>query len=119
MGKRDELRKQADRDFEEIRQAVAQQSTEWLCDALREVPHRKWIAVDDGHIAVGIMAHRAAERLEAMHTAWLHVLNASGNQCENDTSGIGACFRNGRTPDAKYGADRCCWSCLAHSLMER
>jgi hypothetical protein len=63
MSKRDEQRKQADRDFEEIRQAVAAQSTLWLCDALRDVPHRKWIAVDDGHIAVGIMAHRAAALL--------------------------------------------------------
>lgn len=37
--------------------------------------------------------------------------------CENFTSGLGSCFRNGRTPDAQYGADRCCAPCVADTAL--
>jgi hypothetical protein len=40
-------------------------------------------------------------------------------ECESFTSGIGSCFRAGRTPDAKYGADKCCASCIAHDALDR
>lgn len=64
MSKRDEQRRQADRNFEESRQAVAAQSDEWLCEALREIPHRKWMEIaKDERLAIGILAHRAAQRI--------------------------------------------------------
>ena len=37
--------------------------------------------------------------------------------CESFTSGIGACFRDGRTPTAEYLADRCCPSCIADRAL--
>lgn len=65
MSKRDEQRRQADRDFEEIRQAIANLSDAELCETLRDVPHRKWLEIEkDTHMAVGIVAHRAADLLE-------------------------------------------------------
>lgn len=64
MGKRDDQRRQTDRDFERVRKAIAMQSDGWLIDALREIPHRKWMAIaKDEHVAVGILAHRAAQRI--------------------------------------------------------
>lgn len=50
-------------------------------------------------------------------TALRHI--APEMECENFTSGIGSCFRNGRTVDAQYTADRCCNSCIAHDALER
>lgn len=41
------------------------------------------------------------------------ILRSSGYECESYTTGIGSCFTNGRTPEAQYGADRCCHSCIA------
>ena len=59
-----------------------------------------------------------ANRIASLEKALGYILTASGGECENYTSSIGSCLRNGRTPDAKYGEDRCCWSCLANiSLM--
>lgn len=67
MGKREDERRQADRDFEEIRRAVAAQSDAWLCGSLREVPHRKWIEIEkDSRMAIGVTAHRAATRIEEL-----------------------------------------------------
>ena len=40
-----------------------------------------------------------------------------GDHCESFTTGLGSCFRNGRTPDAIYGADRCCLPCIADSTL--
>lgn len=78
MSKRDAQRRQADRDFEEIRQVIAAQSDEWLSDALREIPHRKWIEIEkDSHVAVGILAHRAAERIEQMNAEWKAICDAA------------------------------------------
>ena len=37
--------------------------------------------------------------------------------CENYTSGHLACFKNRRTPEAIYGADRCCNSCIARRAL--
>lgn len=59
----------------------------------------------------------AKERIAELEKALRYILAASADQCENYTSGIGSCFRNYRTPDATYGADRCCWPCLAHSVL--
>lgn len=50
-------------------------------------------------------------------TALSHI--APDFECENFTSGIGSCFRDGRTVDAEDGADRCCHSCIAHDALER
>lgn len=69
------------------------------------------------HEQTRLQAEALNARISELQTAWRYVLNASGNACENYTSGIGSCFRNGRTPDAKYGEDRCCWSCLANMTL--
>jgi hypothetical protein len=37
--------------------------------------------------------------------------------CENFTTGLGSCYQHGRTPDAKYGAERCCDSCIADAAL--
>lgn len=50
-------------------------------------------------------------------TALSHI--APDFECENFTSGIGSCFRDGRTVDAANGADRCCDSCIAHDALDR
>jgi hypothetical protein len=64
MGKREEQRREADRMFEECRQAIARLSDAQLCETLLEVPHRKWIEIEkDTHMAIGIIAHRAAHRI--------------------------------------------------------
>lgn len=64
MGKRSAQRREADRTFEEIRQAIAKLSDTELCETLRDIPHRKWIEIEkDTHMAIGIIAHRAAQRL--------------------------------------------------------
>lgn len=52
--------------------------------------------------------------------ALLLIRNLYGGGCEHSTSGIGACFDNGRTADAHYGADRACAACIAeHALTGR
>jgi len=33
--------------------------------------------------------------------------------CRTYTSGMGSCWRNGRSPTAEYEADQCCAGCLA------
>ena len=50
-------------------------------------------------------------------TALRHI--APEFECENFTSGIGSCFRDDRTVDAKDMADRCCNSCVAHDALKR
>jgi len=42
-----------------------------------------------------------------------------GQHCESFTSGLGSCFRNGRTPDAEFGADRCCKACIADAALSK
>lgn len=37
--------------------------------------------------------------------------------CQTNTTGIGGCFRDGKTADAKYSADRACGSCIAHHTL--
>jgi hypothetical protein len=53
------------------------------------------------------------DRTERME--WALKLMCARGKCENcATAGsIGDCFRSGRTPDAKYGAERVCVACLA------
>jgi hypothetical protein len=46
-------------------------------------------------------------------------LIAPERRCETFTTGIGSCFRNGRTVDAEYTAYRCCASCIAHDALDR
>lgn len=46
-------------------------------------------------------------------------LIAPQRKCESFTTGIGSCFRAGRTIDAEYSADRCCDSCIAHDALDR
>lgn len=44
----------------------------------------------------------------------------AGNGCEhNTTPGWGHCYIEGRTPDAEFGADRCCDACIAHAALAR
>lgn len=70
MGTRDEQRKQADRDFELVRQAVAKMPDAMLCEALHEIPHRKRLAIDkETTIGVGILSHRAADRIAELEKA--------------------------------------------------
>lgn len=37
--------------------------------------------------------------------------------CETFTSGIGACHKDGRRPDAEYTSERWCHSCLAYFAL--
>jgi hypothetical protein len=70
MGKREEQRRQADRIFEECRQAIARLSDAELCESLLDVPHRKWLEIEpDTHTAIGILAHRAAQRIAELTKA--------------------------------------------------
>jgi hypothetical protein len=63
-----------------------------------------------------LIAHtRQLERGLAKTGKALRTLRQDG--CENYTSGIGSCFRNHRTPDAEFGADRCCTSCVADAAL--
>lgn len=39
--------------------------------------------------------------------------------CESFTTGIGECFKQERTVDAEYTADRVCDSCIAHDALDR
>lgn len=59
----------------------------------------------------------ARSALSIAVTALRHI--APELKCEAFTSGIGSCFRVGRTPDARYGADKCCDSCIANDAFER
>jgi hypothetical protein len=40
-----------------------------------------------------------------------------GDECESFTSGLGSCYEEGRSPGAKYTADRCCVNCIAHRYL--
>lgn len=40
-----------------------------------------------------------------------------GNACSNNTTGLGSCFRFGRTIGAKYGAERACDACIADRAL--
>lgn len=59
-----------------------------------------------------VAAARYALHLEGA----LRVIAARG--CQNFTTGLGSCFRNGRTADAEYGADQACEGCIAHAALE-
>lgn len=59
----------------------------------------------------------SSQALAIALTALLHI--APEMECENFTSGVGSCFRNGRTVNATFGADRCCNSCIAHDAFGR
>lgn len=57
-----------------------------------------------------------AARIEALEESW-ELLVSWG--CENYITGIGSCFRNGRTADAKDTADRACAPCIANHALAR
>jgi hypothetical protein len=40
-----------------------------------------------------------------------------GDECDNFTSGLGACYEAGRSPGAEYSAERCCVNCIAHRFL--
>lgn len=42
-----------------------------------------------------------------------------GEACERSTAGLGSCFGNGYTPNAEYGADRCCHACIADAALRQ
>jgi len=58
-----------------------------------------------------------ATRLQALETALNQILAATDGHCERLTTGIGSCFVSGYSPDAEYGADRCCDACIAHHAL--
>lgn len=45
----------------------------------------------------------------------LHLIMGTG--CENSTSGLGSCFKEGRTPGHIYGAFSVCNSCIAYEAL--
>lgn len=51
---------------------------------------------------------------ESMRGALEHLVAANDWECQNYTSGIGSCYREGRTLEAQYGADRACMACFCH-----
>ena len=53
---------------------------------------------------------RLRTRVAELEAALRHI---SIGKCENDTRPGYHCADEGRTPDAKYGADRMCPSCIA------
>ena len=44
-------------------------------------------------------------------------LIAEPYKCESFTTGIGSCFKAGRTAYAEYTAERSCDSCIAHAAL--
>lgn len=53
-----------------------------------------------------------AERMEAA----LRLI--AGTKCNNFTTGLGSCFRNGRSAWAYYGAEAACSACIAHEGLQ-
>jgi hypothetical protein len=45
------------------------------------------------------------------------IAESAAGGCEHSTTGIGSCFRNHRTADAHYGADRACTACIAWQVL--
>lgn len=46
----------------------------------------------------------------------LFLLRGSG-RCEHTIAPVGACFKEGRTPNAEYLAERCCVHCVADKAL--
>jgi hypothetical protein len=59
----------------------------------------------------------AEDRAAHFEVALQRILDTTGGQCETSTAGIGSCYHDGRTEDAKYLADRCCDACIAHRAL--
>lgn len=59
---------------------------------------------------------QASRKLVADLLALLDRMGAG--TCEHDTTPGFRCERNGRTPDARYGADKSCPSCDYHALRQ-
>jgi hypothetical protein len=67
MSNRDIQRRLADQHFEDLRRAISAHSDAWLVEALRDIPHRKRMEVEkDTFVMIGILAHRAAKRIEEL-----------------------------------------------------
>lgn len=52
------------------------------------------------------------ERME-----WALKLMCASGRCQHYTSGLGACFRAGRTAEAEHLADRACTACVANYAL--
>jgi hypothetical protein len=63
------------------------------------------------------MTERSIPLPEIMQQALILILRKTSGSCENFTTGIGSCYKNGRLADAKYGADQVCDSCIAHRAL--
>ena len=97
----------------------AQRKTGWMKQAWhRRLTWLRWLrelkSYTEDRETMALAYHIERERLE---TALWQILWSTRDQCEHFTSGIGSCFRNGRTPEAFYGAERCCNSCIAHLAL--
>lgn len=61
-----------------------------------------------------LQSARKDERCAKLESA---LRNIRGNSCANYTTGLGSCFRAGRTPTSCYSAERCCDPCIAHRAL--
>lgn len=62
-----------------------------------------------------LISQRHALRMKA---ALEDILSHTNGTCASfSSSGIGECFRSGRTPRAEYGADQCCEQCIADRAL--
>ncbi len=61
-----------------------------------------------------IMRRDMIVKFGEMHSALLLI---RGFECETFTTGLGSCFQNDRSPEAYFGADRCCTACVAWKAL--
>jgi hypothetical protein len=54
---------------------------------------------------------------ERLEQALMLILRKTCGCCENFTTGIGSCYKNGRAADARDGADMVCDSCIAYRAL--
>ena len=66
-----------------------------------------------------ITAHEAKVRAaDPLRNALLLLIDQSQGSCANTTTpGLGHCFDDGKTADAKYGIDMACPACVAHAAL--
>jgi hypothetical protein len=58
-------------------------------------------------------------REDVLKTALEAILEKGANSCQSYTTGLGSCFRNGRSLDAKWGADKVCDCCIAAAALQK
>ena len=54
---------------------------------------------------------------ERMERALMMILRKTCGTCESSTSGIGSCYKNGRTAGAKCGEEQACDACIAYRAL--